>query len=240
MNDSAPQQTSTPADKEKPHRGIRSFVLRTGRITEAQQEAIDTLWPRYVLPHDQGQLDIAHLFGRDAPLTVEIGFGMGDSLFQMAQAAPERNFIGIEVHTPGVGRLLNRVDAAGLVNLRVFAHDAIEVLDRCLADHSIDTLQLFFPDPWPKKRHHKRRIVQNAFARQVRRKLKNGGNFHMATDWQPYAEYMLEVMEAAEGYHNAAGKGQYHPRPEHRPPTKFEQRGERLGHGVWDLFYTAE
>ena len=162
---------------------------------------------------------------------------MGQSLAEMAKNAPDQNFIGIEVHTPGVGSLLRMADEEGLTNIRVSKEDAIEVLKESIADESIDCLQLFFPDPWHKKRHHKRRIVNGNFAQLIRRKLKTGGVVHMATDWEPYAEHMMETMSAAEGYKNQAGEGNYTPRPDHRPLTKFEKRGENLGHGVWDLFF---
>lgn len=225
------------AEKPVHMRTVRSFVLRTGRMTEGQQKAMAEQWPRMGLNVENGMLDLAETFGREAPVVLEIGFGMGDSLVEMAKAQPEKNYIGIEVHTPGVGRLLANADAAGLTNIRVFEHDAIEVLAQCIPDGSLDTLQLFFPDPWHKKKHHKRRIVQPAFAQTLRKKLKMGGVFHMATDWENYAEHMMEVMSGAEGYRNAAGERQYSPQPEWRPVTKFQKRGERLGHGVWDLMF---
>jgi tRNA (guanine-N7-)-methyltransferase len=218
-------------------RRIRSFVRRGGRLTLGQQRAYDALWPLYGLHRDDGMLDQLAVFGRVAPLTVEIGFGMGKSLAEMAQAAPERNFIGIEVHRPGVGSLFMEVQALKLTNIRVYCDDAIEVLKHCIPAACIDTLQLFFPDPWHKARHNKRRIVQLPFAETIRQHLKVGGVFHMATDWENYAEQMLEVMTAAPGYENCAGAGLYSPRPESRPMTKFERRGERLGHGVWDLLF---
>ncbi|MCV6589191.1 MAG: tRNA (guanosine(46)-N7)-methyltransferase TrmB [Marinobacterium sp.] len=206
-------------------------------MTEGQQNAMAAVWPRMGLNVADGALDMTQTFGREAPVVLEIGFGMGDSLVEMAKAQPEKNYIGIEVHTPGVGRLLSNADAAGLTNIRVFEHDAVEVLEQCIPDGSLDTLQLFFPDPWHKKKHHKRRIVQSAFAQAIRKKLKVGGVFHMATDWENYAEHMMEVMSAAEGYTNAAGEGLYSPQPQWRPVTKFQKRGERLGHGVWDLMF---
>ncbi|MBP0047140.1 tRNA (guanosine(46)-N7)-methyltransferase TrmB [Marinobacterium sp. AK62] len=224
-------------DEQKPIRRVRSFVVRAGRMTEGQQRALDENWPRYGLELGDGRIDYAEVFGREAPVVLEIGFGMGDSLIEMARHAPEKDFIGIEVHPPGVGRLLARVAEEGLTNIRVYCDDAVEVLAQCIPDDSLDTLQLFFPDPWPKKRHHKRRIVQPAFAQSIRKKLRVGGCFHMATDWENYAEHMMEVMSAAEGYRNRAGEGQYSPQPEWRPVTKFQQRGERLGHGVWDLMF---
>ncbi len=221
----------------KPMRAVRSFVVRAGRMTEGQERALAENWPRYGLELNAGTLDFVALFGAEAPVVLEIGFGMGDSLLEMARQAPQKGFLGIEVHPPGVGRLLGRLNEAGLTNVRVFCDDAIEVLARCIPDASLSGVQLFFPDPWPKKRHHKRRIVQPEFAQTIRNKLKIGGVFHMATDWEPYAEHMMEVMSAAEGYRNVAGEGQFSPQPEWRPVTKFQKRGERLGHGVWDLMF---
>lgn len=228
-----PEQSS----ENKHMRAVRSFVIRAGRMTPGQERALTEQWPTYGVELDAGMQDLDQLFGRAAPVVLEIGFGMGDSLLAMAEAMSEQNFIGIEVHRPGVGRLLNSLTKAGLSNVRVFQDDALDVLAKCIPDASLDCLQLFFPDPWPKKKHHKRRIVQPEFAQQVRQKLKIGGNFHMATDWQPYAEHMMEVMSAAEGYKNQQGEGQYAPQPEHRPDTKFQRRGEKLGHGVWDLVF---
>ncbi len=235
----ATENTQSQDGAEQPirMRTIRSFVLRTGRMTEGQQLAMANVWPRMGLNVENGMLDLTQTFGRAAPVVLEIGFGMGDSLVEMAKAEPEKNYIGIEVHTPGVGRLLNNADEQGLGNIRVFEHDAIEVLDKCIPDGSLSTVQLFFPDPWHKKKHHKRRIVKAEFAQAMRKKLKVGGVFHMATDWENYAEHMMEVMSAAEGYQNAAGEGAYSPQPEWRPVTKFQKRGERLGHGVWDLMF---
>jgi tRNA (guanine-N7-)-methyltransferase len=177
------------------------------------------------------------VFGRSGSKVLEIGFGMGDSLLQMAAADPETDFIGIEVHPPGVGTLINEAQAQGIENLRVYLADANDVLDECFAPQSIDRLQLYFPDPWHKKKHNKRRIVQPQFIQQVREKLRPGGVLHMATDWQHYAEQMLETLDEAQGFINTAGSGHYAPRPDYRPITKFEKRGERLGHGVWDLIY---
>ncbi len=182
-------------------------------------------------------LDLEALFGRNAPRTLEIGFGNGESLAAMAEAAPEQDFLGVEVHRPGVGHLLLRIEALGLENVRVISHDAVEVLEHHIPDRSLDRVLLFFPDPWPKKRHHKRRILQPAFVELVARKLRPGGIFHMATDWEEYAQQMLETMEAAAGFENVAGPGRFSPRPADRPATKFERRGERLGHGVWDLLF---
>ncbi len=231
------QQTPDQTTGDKYMRTVKSFVLRAGRMTEGQQKAMETQWPVMGLEPDSGMLDLAQVFGREAPVVLEIGFGMGDSLIEMAKAQPENNYIGIEVHRPGVGRLLSNAEKEGLSNIRVFCHDAIEVLANCIPDGSLSTLQLFFPDPWHKKKHHKRRIVQPEFAATIRKKLKVGGVFHMATDWENYAEHMMEVMSTAPGYRNVAGEGQYSPQPEWRPVTKFQKRGERLGHGVWDLMF---
>lgn len=222
---------------EEHKRRIRSFVLRTGRMTAGQQRGMDEFWPKWGLTLEQGEIDPQQVFGRDAPLVIEIGFGMGHSLFEQAKTMPDHNFIGIEVHTPGVGKLMAEAGDAGLTNLRAYEDDAVEILNQCIPDGSVDLLQLFFPDPWHKKRHHKRRIVQPEFVQLLRKKLRVGGRFHMATDWENYAEHMVEVMQAAEGYENTATDGDYVPRPDSRPITKFEKRGERLGHGVWDIIY---
>jgi tRNA (guanine-N7-)-methyltransferase len=218
------------------HRRIRSFVRREGRLTPGQQKALDKLWPVFGLPFEDA-LDIAGIFGRAAPVTLEIGFGNGASLAEMASKDPACDFIGIEVHRPGVGRLLMEIEERQLGNVRIYCHDAVDVLQQKIPDAALDRVLLFFPDPWPKKKHHKRRIVQPALVSLIARKLKRGGCLHMATDWQPYAEHMLEVMESSSEFQNAKGKGQYSDRPEYRPVTKFEKRGQRLGHGVWDLVY---
>lgn len=223
-----------PEFKEK---AIRSYVIRGGRITVGQKKAFDSYWPEFGLSLFDGALDIDQSFGRTAPTVLEIGFGMGDSLVAMAEAESDKNFIGIEVHPPGVGCLINNAGKAGLNNLKVYMADAIDVLDDCIADASLDRFQLYFPDPWHKKKHNKRRIVQPAFVEKIKTKLKPGGVIHMATDWEPYAEHMMEVLSAAEGLDNQAGEYCYSPRPDYRPITKFEKRGERLGHGVWDLLF---
>ncbi len=220
---------------ERPHRAIKSFVMRSGRMTEGQQRGLDQGWPKFGMEPAAGMQDFDQLFGRSAPRTFEIGFGMGQATLEMAAAAPDEDFIGVEVHRPGVGALLNGMLTQNLSNIRVYSWDAIEVLRDCVADASLDRLLLFFPDPWHKSRHHKRRIVQPEWAQLVRQKLKIGGVLHMATDWEAYAEHMLDVMNAAPGYRNLAADGRYVPRPAERPVTKFERRGERLGHGVWDL-----
>ncbi|AZI52218.1 tRNA (guanosine(46)-N7)-methyltransferase TrmB [Pantoea agglomerans] len=221
----------------RPLRRIRSFVRRQGRLTKGQQQALDTLWPVMGVEYQSEPVDLPALFGREAPVTLEIGFGMGASLVTMAQNTPHQNFLGIEVHAPGVGACLAAAKEADVQNLRVMCHDAVEVLEKMIPDNSLRMVQLFFPDPWHKARHNKRRIVQVPFAELVMRKLKLGGVFHMATDWEAYAEHMLEVMNSIDGYRNQSEQQNYVPRPETRPLTKFEQRGQRLGHGVWDLMF---
>ncbi len=221
-------------------RKVRSFILREGRLTKGQMAALDAHWSEMGLDFQSELFDIDTLFSNPAPLVLEIGFGMGKSLVDMASQAPNMNFIGIEVHTPGVGSCLTEAQAAGLTNLKVMGHDAVAVLNQCIPDASLHRLQLYFPDPWHKKRHRKRRIVQPEFAQLVRQKLNVGGVFHMATDWEDYARYMLKVMTPAEGFKNLSEDANYVPRPEYRPITKFEKRGERLGHGVWDLLFEKE
>jgi tRNA (guanine-N7-)-methyltransferase len=210
--------------------------LRQGRLTRGQQQALEKLWPVYGIDFKAEMLDLDALFKRSAPTILEVGFGNGDSLFQQAISNPNNDYVGIEVHRPGVGHLLHLAGDAGVTNLRVINHDAVEVLQQQIPDDSLDCVQLFFPDPWHKKRHHKRRIVKAEFIRLVRQKLKPGGLFHLATDWQDYAEHMLAEMEQAKGFSNTAGKGKYAENTG-RPPTKFERRGRRLGHGVWDLVF---
>lgn len=222
---------------ESKHRQIRSFVLRQGRLTTAQQYALDHYWKLYGVDFSETLLDLPSLFGRQAPVTLEIGFGNGDSLLEQALAHPERDFLGIEVHRPGVGHLLNRIHQEGISNLRVIPHDAVEVLNEQIPENSLSCVQLFFPDPWHKKRHHKRRILQFEFVETILKHLQKDGIFHMATDWQDYAEQMLEVMDNSPGFKNTAGKERYVSAKDIRPKTKFEKRGEKLGHGVWDLVY---
>ncbi|WP_136068197.1 tRNA (guanosine(46)-N7)-methyltransferase TrmB [Modicisalibacter radicis] len=228
------------SDEPRPQRGIKSYVLRAGRMTAAQNRGLEEVWPRLGLRVADGPLDLDALFGRRAPRVVEIGFGMGASLIEQAETHPETDFIGIEVHAPGVGKLLDEADKRELANLRVYREDALEVLSQCIPEASLDGLQLFFPDPWPKKKHHKRRIVRPGFVELVRTRLKPGGTLHMATDWQAYAEHMAEVMAAAPGYRNTATEGDYVVRPGFRPLTKFERRGAKLGHGVWDLIFARD
>jgi tRNA (guanine-N7-)-methyltransferase len=221
-----------------PRRGVRSFVVRAGRMTAAQERAWTELWPRYGVESGDAPIDLAAVFGRRAPLTLEIGFGNGESLVSLAAAHPERDFLGIEVHRPGVGHLMLRAEELGLSNLRAVCRDAVEVLQQCIAPGSLDEVLLYFPDPWPKKRHHKRRIVQPDFVALVASRLHAGGRFRMATDWQPYAGHMLEVASGCAQLRNASAGDGYVPRPESRPVTRFERRGQRLGHGVWDLAFT--
>ncbi|KFC83947.1 MULTISPECIES: tRNA (guanosine(46)-N7)-methyltransferase TrmB [Buttiauxella] len=218
-------------------RRIRSFVRRQGRLTKGQEFALENYWPVMGVEYQDAPVDFTELFGREAPVTLEIGFGMGTSLVAMAKANPQQNFLGIEVHSPGVGACLATAHEEGVENLRVMCHDAVEVLQKMVPDNSLSMVQLFFPDPWHKARHNKRRIVQVPFAEFVKSKLKLGGVFHMATDWEPYAEHMLEVMSSIDGYQNQSESNDYVPRPDSRPVTKFEQRGHRLGHGVWDLMF---
>ena len=218
-------------------RRIRSFVRREGRITPAQQRALDELFPRFGIAGGDDVIDFDAVFGRVAPRVLEIGFGNGEALVEMAKAQPETDYIGIEVHRPGVGRVLNRIDEEELRNVRVMNDDAVDIIKKQIPDHSLDRVLLFFPDPWHKKKHHKRRILNAEFVQPVRHKLKLGGVWHMATDWQDYAEHMMNVMMDADGFENTAGRGQFTPRPGYRPLTKFEQRGQRLGHGVWDLVF---
>lgn len=221
------------------HRRIRSFVRREGRLTQGQQRAIDTLGPRYLLDaENHSPLSLTEVFGRKGPITLEIGFGNGDSLVTQALRHPERDFIGIEVHRPGVGHLLQQIEHHNLAHVRVFNADAVEVLEKCIPDESLDTVQIFFPDPWHKKRHHKRRLIQPDFISRLAQKISQGGRVHLATDWAEYAEHMCEVMESSPDFVNVYAPDAWAPRPEERPKTKFEQRGQRLGHGVWDLLYS--
>lgn len=242
------------ADEDTPPEGpqlrrIRSFVLRAGRITPAQQRALDELWPRYGidLPVPKpaagpaaahaAPLDLDAVFGRRAPRSLEIGFGNGENLLALAVAHPERDFIGVEVHRAGVGHLLLRADEAGLTNLRVVCHDAVEVLERHIAPGALDEVLVLFPDPWHKKRHHKRRLIQPGFVDLVVSRLQPGGRLQLATDWAPYAQQMLEVLSACPALRNLADGTGFVPRPDWRALTRFERRGHRLGHGVWDLSF---
>jgi len=216
-------------------RSVRSFVRREGRLTGGQQRAIETLWSRFGVDFDGEILNLDRVFGRQAPRVLEIGFGDGESLLRMAESDPGTDYLGIEVHRPGVGHLLIQAQALALRNLRVISADAVAVLAHWLPDACLDRVQIFFPDPWPKKRHHKRRLVQPDFLRLTARVLKPGGRLHLATDWEDYAGHMLQVLAAAEDFVNT-GNG-FAPRPAYRPLTKFERRGQRLGHGVWELIF---
>ncbi|WP_188152322.1 tRNA (guanosine(46)-N7)-methyltransferase TrmB [Teredinibacter waterburyi] len=218
-------------------KSIRSYVIRAGRMTDGQKKAFDDWWPEYGLSLFDGPIDQQQVFGRAAPLVLEVGFGMGDSLLKMAQAEPDKDFIGIEVHPPGVGRLISTAGLAGIKNLRVYMADANDVMSDCIQPESLDRFQLYFPDPWHKKKHQKRRIAQPAFIQSARRLLKLGGVFHMATDWQDYADQAMEFLCLAEGYQNSVDEYCFADQPDYRPHTKFEARGERLGHGVWDLIF---
>ena len=218
-----------------PQRRIRSFVLRAGRIGPGQARALAELGPRFVLPFRPEPIDPEAVFGRRAPLVLEIGFGMGDATARIAAARPDTDFLGCEVHEPGVGALLRRIDELSLANLRIVQHDAVEVLERMIARASLAGIHVFFPDPWHKKKHHKRRLIQPAFVARLVTRLAPGGTLHCATDWEPYAQQMLEVLSAEPALANTAEA--YAPRPDYRPLTKFEQRGLRLGHGVWDLVF---
>ena len=219
-----------------PRQPIRSYVLRAGRMTAAQRRAIEQLMPRHGIPYSPAPLDLDRVFGRNAPRTLEIGFGNGDTLVGLAARAPGRDFIGVEVHPPGVGHCLLAIESLGLKNVRLIAHDAVEVLASQIPPASLDELLIYFPDPWPKKRHHKRRMVQPAFAALVASRLKPLGRFELATDWEPYAAWMLEVLNACPQLENAAPDGGCVQRPG-RAATRFENRGRRLGHEVFDLEY---
>jgi tRNA (guanine-N7-)-methyltransferase len=218
-------------------RPIRSFVIRAGRITVAQERALHELWPAYGIEFEPVALDLDALFGRRAPRALEIGFGNGDHLAALATAHPQTDFIGVEVHRPGVGALLLGAQRLALGNLRVICHDAVEVLERQIAPGSLDELLLLFPDPWPKKRHHKRRIVNAPFVELVASRLRPGGVFRLATDWEPYAQEMLATLAASASFVNEAGASDYVERPAHRDATRFERRGTRLGHGIRDLAF---
>ena len=218
-----------------PHRPIRSFVLRQGRISDAQQRAHEELRPRYVVEYATQPLNWESAFGRSAPRILEIGFGMGAATAQIAASQPEKDFLGVEVHTPGVGALMRLLDLGQLNNVRIVQHDAVEVLNHMIAPASLDGIHIYFPDPWPKKRHHKRRLIQPPLVSLLASRLKPGGYLHLATDWQEYAEWMLEVLQHEPLLKNTAEA--YASKPDFRPETKFERRGLNLGHGVWDLVF---
>jgi len=229
-----PPEGSTPPEVAHP-RSIRSFVMRAGRTTEGQARALSELGPRFVLPYAPQALDLPQVFGRSAPVVLEIGFGMGDATAKIAETLPDTDFIGCEVHEPGVGALLKQIGDRGLNNLRIVQHDAVEVLEHMIQPGSLAGVHIFFPDPWHKKRHHKRRLIQPPFVADLVKHLAPGGYLHCATDWEPYAQQMLEVLGSDPDLVNTA-QG-YAEKPAYRPLTKFENRGLRLGHGVWDLVF---
>jgi tRNA (guanine-N7-)-methyltransferase len=232
---STQDDNNAPADF--PHRrSIRSFVVRAGRMGTGQVRALEELGPRFVLPYAAKPLDFEATFGRKAPVVLEIGFGMGQATAAIAQGMPGTDFIGVEVHTPGVGALLKLIGEQQIPNIRIVQHDAVEVLEHMVAPGSLAGVHVFFPDPWHKKKHNKRRLIQPEFVKQLCSRIATGGYLHCATDWQPYAEQMLEVLSAEPLLQNAA-EG-YAPKPAYRPLTKFENRGLKLGHGVWDLVFT--
>ena len=222
---------------ESTHRNIRSFVLRKGRLTVAQQLALDELWPHYGIEQGETELDFDDHFDRCADVILEIGFGNGESTWQMAEQEPEKNFIGVEVHEPGVGHLLMALEENHIDNVRIAREDAVPFLQQRIADDSLAGVRIYFADPWPKKRHHKRRIIQPEFVSQLARSMTSGSILHLATDWQPYAEHMLEVMQSSPDFINLSPDGEYCERPGWRPYTKYEARGEGLGHEVRDLLY---
>ena len=221
--------------EHSPHRPIRSFVLRQGRLSNAQRRAHETLMPKYGIPFSRKLLNLNHIFGRSAPKFLEIGFGMGETTVLIAQAHLQNDYVAVEVHTPGVGSLLKQVEELGLMNIRVIQHDVVEVLQLALPLECLDGVHIFFPDPWPKARHHKRRLIQAEFVALLCSRLKPGGYIHVATDWEDYAEQILNVLSGEQHLTNTAVG--YAPRPEYRPMTKFEQRGLRLGHEVWDVIF---
>jgi tRNA (guanine-N7-)-methyltransferase len=219
-------------------RTVRSFVLRQGRISGAQRRACETLLPKYGVPFSQSLLDLDQAFNRQAPRILEIGFGMGESTAMIAQTCPDNDYLGIEVHTPGVGSLLNRIENLGLTNLRIIQHDAVEVLQHMLPVQCLNGIHIFFPDPWPKAKHHKRRLIQPSLVALLCKHLKPGGYIHVATDWENYATQILQILSHAPELANTAPD--YALRPQYRPLTKFEQRGLKLGHGVWDLIFLKQ
>ena len=228
------QQPDNAADSGQ-RRGIKSFVLRQGHMTAAQQRAIDENWPQFGLDFQAAAVDLNAAFSRDNPKILEIGFGMGTATAEIARRLPEKDFLAIDVHGPGVGNLLKLIAENQIINIRVMRHDAVEVVESMLGEGSLDGIHIFFPDPWHKKRHNKRRLIQTPFVAKLLPKLKSGGYIHLATDWQEYAEQMLEVLSGFAELKNTAAD--YAPTPSYRPETKFEARGKRLGHGVWDLVF---
>ena len=223
-------------DNDLKNRRIRSFVLRQGRLTKGQERALATVWPQFGINYTENPLNLNQIFGRaDAKKILEIGFGMGESTAKIAQSLPDCDFLAVEVHTPGVGSLLKLIEELSLTNIRIIQHDVVDVLQNMIADNSLDGVHIFFPDPWHKKRHHKRRLIQAEFVKLLCSKLKTGGYLHVATDWQEYAEWVLEVLNSESSLKNIAET--YAEKPSYRPLTKFENRGIKLGHGVWDLVF---
>ncbi len=216
---------------------MRSFVLRGGRLTEGQKRALDELWPLFGIEHKSSRLDFRILFGNKAPVIMEIGFGNGDATWQMAQTHPEENYLGVEVHQPGVGHLLLKMEQHGIGNIRIANDDAVEFLRNRVPEVSLGGVRIYFPDPWPKKRHHKRRLIQPAFIELLASRMRLGALLHLATDWEPYAEHMLEVLKSSAGFENLSPTGDFCEQPQWRPQTKYEKRGERLGHRVRDLLF---
>jgi tRNA (guanine-N7-)-methyltransferase len=225
----------SPQPEEGRSRPIRSYVLRQGRMSNAQRRAYEGLLARYAIPYAPAVPDLAAAFGRNAPTILEIGFGMGETTAEIAQSHPENDYLGVEVHSPGVGSLLKLIDERGLTNVRIVQHDAVEVVEHMLAPGCLAGIHVFFPDPWPKKRHHKRRLIQPAFLRLLASRLRPGGYLHLATDWEEYAVQMLDVANAEPALRNTAAG--FAPRPDYRPLTKFERRGRNLGHDVWDVLF---
>jgi tRNA (guanine-N7-)-methyltransferase len=237
MSEHSPaNQDGKPLFYDPNERRIRSFVTRAGRVSTAQARALEQLAPQFCLPYEKSPLNAEKVFGRQAPLILEIGFGMGETTAKIAAGMPDKDFIGVEVHTPGVGSLLKQIGDNGLSNLRIIQHDAVEVVTHMLAPASLAGIHVFFPDPWHKARHHKRRLIQPPFVALLASRLASGGYLHCATDWQDYAEQMLQVLSEEPTLQNTGTE--YAPRPDYRPVTKFETRGIRLGHGVWDLVFT--
>ena len=228
--------TTQMSDQELAHK-IKSFVIRAGRMTHSQQKGWDEVFPKHGFSLTESQFDWEHSYAVSGPRVVEIGFGMGDSLLTMAEQNPTYRYLGLEVHKPGVGKLFAEVEKRGIENIKVFAEDAVRVLEVSIPPQTIDLIQIFFPDPWHKKRHHKRRLIQPDFIDLLLTRLAPEGRLHLATDWQPYAEHMMAVLENNGNVQNVAGSRQFIPRPESRPETKFERRGHRLGHSVWDLMF---
>jgi len=224
-------------EKEAGRRPVRSFVLRGGRLTEGQKRALEEFWPRFGIEKGESPLDFKTLFGNDAPVIMEIGFGNGDATWQMAQAHPAENYMGVEVHQPGVGHLLLKMKQHGITNIRIANDDAVEFLCERVPTESLAGVRIYFPDPWPKKRHHKRRLIQPSLIELLASRMRPGALLHLATDWEPYAQHMLEVMGSSDGFVNLSPSGDFCDQPEWRPETKYERRGEGLGHRVRDLLF---